>query len=147
MKRFAAAGAVMIALVLSAGCAQVDVYKIGPNAADMGPSGIRFNRPRPYVAVYEPFIVGARAYLVNGQVSADGKFLLITSATDNLDGTLRTALGGRIESSRVLLTTPPSTSGGTPGGVQSAPEGAPLERPAPRTGREDRSRPIEGHQR
>lgn len=112
----------LILVVAAAGCARVDVYKIGPDGVREGPSGVRFNRPRPYIAVHESFIVGSRAYLVRGQVSPDGKFVLITSATDHLDGTLRSALGGKIEGSRVLLSTPPSTSRGAPGGVQAATE-------------------------
>jgi hypothetical protein len=128
----------VIALVLSAGCAEVDVYKIGLDGAPVGPSGVRFNRPRPYVAVHEPFIVGARAYLVKGQVSPDGKFVLITSSTDQLDGTLRSALGEKIEGSRVLLAIPPSTSGGVPGGVQAATESTEPSTPSAK------SEPTEG---
>jgi len=110
---------VFVTATVLAACASVNVQKIGSDGAPVGPAGVRFNRPRPYVNVHEPFVVGARAYLVNGQVTPDGKFLLITSATDNLDGALRTALGSTIEVSRVLLTTPGALEAAPPGVVQS----------------------------
>ena len=120
MKQVTAMCVGVIGLLFGASCAQVDVYRIGDDGKPEGPSGVRYNRPRPYVSVHEPFIVSARAYLVNGQVSPDGKFVLITGATDQLDGTLRATLGGKIEGSRVLLSSPASASGGAPGGVQAA---------------------------
>ena len=120
MKQVTAMCVGVIGLLFGASCAQVDVYRIGDDGKPEGPSGVRYNRPRPYVSVHEPFIVSARAYLVNGQVSPDGKFVLITGATDQLDGTLRATLGGKIEGSRVLLSSPASVGGGAPGGVQAA---------------------------
>jgi hypothetical protein len=118
--RVGIASSLVLAAVIG-GCAKVDVYKIGRDGNPIGPDGVRFNRPRPYVAVHEPFIVSARAYLVGGQVTPDGKFILITSSTDNLDGYLRSALGGAIAAQRVLLVTPKADGGG----LQSATEGLP----------------------
>ena len=38
--------------------------------------GVRYYMPRPYVNVYEPFLVKSTAYIVNGLVSADGSIRL-----------------------------------------------------------------------
>lgn len=67
--------AVLLALT---GCASVNVLKVG---ADDTREGVPFYLPRPYVSVFEPFVVGATAYVVNGQLSPDGQYLLIDNAS------------------------------------------------------------------
>lgn len=76
--------AVLLALaaVLLAGCAEVKIRKVvtdsaNPHGKADGPSGLRFYRPRAYVAVNEPFIVSGRSFLVGGELTVDKQFVLI----------------------------------------------------------------------
>jgi hypothetical protein len=73
------------AMALITGCSSVKVLKVGDGAQ---PEGIPFYMPRPYVQVFEPFVIGSKAYLVSGRVSDDGKYLLIDNVNDRdkLDG-------------------------------------------------------------
>ena len=75
-----------------ASCASVHVIKVSDDAPQ--PEGIPFYLPRPYVQVYEPFVIGAKAYLVSGMLSPDGKYLLIDNVSDagRLDGLFRSDL-------------------------------------------------------
>src|SRR5438105_11592662 len=66
--------AIMVAL---GSCARVTVRKVGEDGRLTGPSGIPVYRNRPYLVVTEPFVVGARPYLARGEVSPDGRYLLI----------------------------------------------------------------------
>lgn len=77
--------ALIVTVALVAGCASVHVMKV--NDGDRL-EGIPFYLPRPYVQVFEPFVIGSKAYLVSGRVSDDGKYLLIDNVKDQagLDG-------------------------------------------------------------
>ena len=74
-----------------AGCSSVSILKV---TGDTQPEGIPFYLPRPYVQVFEPFVIGSKAYLVSGKLSPDGKYLLIDNVTDqnSLDGLFRSDL-------------------------------------------------------
>lgn len=77
---------------LVVGCSSVKVLKVGEGPQ---PEGIPFYMPRPYVQVFEPFVIGSKAYLVSGRVSDDGKYLLIDNVDDRakLDGLFRSNVG------------------------------------------------------
>ena len=60
-------------VALGPGCASVKIMKVKSDDAE----GIPFYLPRPYVTVFEPFVIGSSAYLVGGQLSPDGQYLLI----------------------------------------------------------------------
>lgn len=62
-----------------AGCAQVHVKRTS-GAADE--EGMPYYLPRPYVQVYEPFVVGAEVTVVSGTLSTDGQYLLIDNVKD-----------------------------------------------------------------
>jgi hypothetical protein len=66
--------------------------------------GLRYYMPRPYLAVNEPFIVDSDAYLVGGEVSPDGSYVLLNDVKGDLDGHFQAASGGqkRIEADRVI---------------------------------------------
>lgn len=119
-----AASIALVGLALGA-CATVDVQKIDADGNAVGPKGVRFNRGRPYVAVYEAFVVSARPHIVEGVVSPDGQFVVITGG-DDLDGVRRGVGRDKIETSGILLSTP-ETGGGLQGASDSipAPERAP----------------------
>lgn len=63
------------AIAATSGCASVHVYKVVEGKDQ--PEGIPFYLPRPYVQVYEPFVVASDVFLAAGQVSPDGKYLYI----------------------------------------------------------------------
>src|SRR5262245_495771 len=60
--------------------------------------GFRFYMQRPFVAVHESFPVHARSFLVDGRVSADGRFVVVeapkalasSSDPDDLSNVIRT---------------------------------------------------------
>ena len=79
----------LVAAATLASCASVNVVKV---TGDTQPDGIPFYLPRPYVQVFEPFVIGSKAYLVSGKLSPDGKYLLIDNTTDPLDGLFRSDL-------------------------------------------------------
>lgn len=72
-----------------AGCSSVRVLKVSGTPE---PEGIPFYLPRPYVQVFEPFVIGSTAYLVSGKLSPDGQYLLIDNVKDKDD------LGGLLKS-------------------------------------------------
>ena len=110
----------LAAATLSTSCASVSVHKVGEDQKEQGPDGVRFYRNRPYVAVHEPFVISATPYLTSGYVTADGKFIGITSG--NTDPELAKVLkgvissDGTIPSQRVLLTTPEAVGAAAAGG-------------------------------
>ena len=79
---------VLLSMLLGFGCANVEITKVG--ALD-GQKGLRFYLPRPYVSVYEPFVIGSKVYLVNGTVTPDGKYIHVDPRTVKGD------LGGRFK--------------------------------------------------
>lgn len=84
-------------------CAKVTIMKVGDPT---GPEGLRFYMPRPYVFVHEPFVVSSEAFIVNGQMSVDGQYVLITDANANaqLDQVLIARGTGGIPASTVIAT-------------------------------------------
>lgn len=111
--------------VALASCSSVSILKV---TGDSQPEGIPFYLPRPYVQVFEPFVIGSKAYLVSGKLSPDGKYLLIDNVTDqsSLDGLFRSDLA-REQATKVPVNiirkagATPRTSGLT-GGAQGATE-------------------------
>jgi hypothetical protein len=108
----------LAAALCLAGCAGVKVMKVQVAPGDKEPEGIPFYLPRAYVQVYEPFVIGSKAYLATGQVTPDGQFLLL----DNLTGELAQLLGTQASQgsgsatfplANVRLTTPGNLAGGT----------------------------------
>jgi hypothetical protein len=89
-----ALSAVVTALLLT-GCASVHVRKLDANGQviETSADGLRFYLPRPYVSVFEPFIVASEAFLASGEVSPDGQYVLITGVPDGLSDLLP-ATGG-----------------------------------------------------
>jgi hypothetical protein len=85
----------LVSIVLvAASCATVSVRKLTPDRnSTVGPEGIRFYRPRPYVAVHEPFPIFAKVYLASGRLTPDGKYVAISSIPADLNA----ALGNRIQ--------------------------------------------------
>ena len=79
--RAIALGAAAIAILTS--CSSVQVIKVTGNTQ---PEGIPFYLPRPYVQVFEPFVIGSKAYLVSGKLSPNGKYLLSTTRPTSSDG-------------------------------------------------------------
>ena len=81
-----------VASVALASCSSVSIIKVTEGTPQ--PEGIPFYLPRPYVQVFEPFVIGSKAYLVSGKLSPDGKYLLIDNVTDqgSLDGLFRSDL-------------------------------------------------------
>lgn len=75
--------------IILAGCAQVHIKKA---STDLNQEGLPFYLPRPYVQVYEPFVIGSEAILVSGTLSSDGQYVLIDNLTD------KSALGGIFKS-------------------------------------------------
>lgn len=111
----------LAAALLASGCAGVKVMKVqvGPNEKE--PEGFPFYLPRPYVQVYEPFVIGSKAWLVEGQITPDGQFLHIDNASTNLDGALATTItrNPRFPVSGVRFTTPQGLAGGAQSGDEN----------------------------
>ncbi len=111
-----------VGLLFLGACSSVKIVRVNDQATQ--PEGIPFFLPRPYVQVFEPFVIGSKAYLVSGTVSPDGKFLLIDNVSDKgaLDGLFRSELQ-RDQQARVEMAvirpsgSTPSVSGFT-GGAQ-----------------------------
>jgi len=116
-----------LTLAALASCSSVKVIRV---TGTEQPEGIPFYLPRPYVQVFEPFVIGSKAYLVSGVLSSDGKYLLITdpSTKNALDGLIQFNQEGNQPAalSTTLIrrpgTAPPA--GGFPGGPQGG-TGAP----------------------
>lgn len=80
--------AVLVLAGLAAGCASVSVLKLDAvtgKVAEGTPEGLRFYLPRPYVSVFEPFIIASEVYLATGEVSPDGNYVLLTQVPPGLD--------------------------------------------------------------
>lgn len=96
------------------GCASVHIYKA--STTGLAPDGSRddgipFYLPRPYVQVYEPFVVKSDAYLVTGRVSDDGQFLLLENVPTELASVVKVATGeDRVPAIRVSAIQRPKPS-------------------------------------
>ena len=73
--------AVFLAATLLAACANLDP-KLVTGTEAVPPDGLRFYMTRPFVVVHRPFPIEAKAFLVSGTVSADGKFVQLTDVPD-----------------------------------------------------------------
>lgn len=85
-----------LAIILSmalVGCAQVHIKKA---STDPDQEGLPYYLPRPYVQVYEPFVISSEAILVSGTLSSDGQYVLIDNLTDKstLGGIFKSDLNG-----------------------------------------------------
>jgi len=85
------AGYAVLAMLMSGaglvGCASVSVQKVNPVTGKVyegAAEGLRFYLPRPYVSVFEPFIVGSEVYLASGEMSPDSHFVLLTDVPPGL---------------------------------------------------------------
>lgn len=100
--------AVCCALIVLAGCASVKVIKV--NEGQPQPEGIPFYLPRPYVQVYEPFVISSKVFLSVGQLTPDGQYLLIDNVKGDFGGTLAADLSKessvRFPASAVSLVSP-----------------------------------------
>lgn len=78
------------------GCASVKVSKLDANSAKVpgAAEGIRFYLPRPYVSVFEPFIIASESYLTRGELSLDGNYVLLTQVPPGLDAIVNGELKG-----------------------------------------------------
>lgn len=129
-ERWSGATSLLACALALAGCASVSVYKVtadGKIDKDT-PEGLRFYLPRPYVSVFEPFIISSTVYLARGEVSPDSNYILLTQVptglnalvnTDLSRGTQQTMGRMRIDATQVRVTERPL------GGPQSAPAAGP----------------------
>jgi hypothetical protein len=116
----------LLTLVCSS-CASVHVQKLDPNTGlpvTNAPEGVRYYMTRPYVSVYEPFIISSKVYLAAGQLSPDGNYVLLTDIPADLASIVNPALAAgkqtstgqlMIDSGKVLAKS----------GIQGTPNSAP----------------------
>ncbi len=104
-----------VLLAAVSGCASVKVNKVDSatgKVIDGAAEGIRFYMPRPYVSVFEPFIVASDVFVAKGELTPDGNYVLLTEVPQGLDSIVGQGLksGGppqkmgsvKIESSKVI---------------------------------------------
>lgn len=80
-----------------AGCASVSVLKVDNKTGklvDGAAEGLRFYMPRPYISVFEPFIIASEVYLANGELSPDGNYVLLTQVPKGLESIVSATLQG-----------------------------------------------------
>jgi hypothetical protein len=83
------------------GCASVSVHKLDPKTGQVvagATEGLRFYLPRPYVSVYEPFIVSSEVYIARGELSPDSTHVLLTQVPEGLSRIVGKALAEGSES-------------------------------------------------
>jgi len=111
----------VIMALLGAGCASVSVYKVntdstnGNETVDTSVQGIPYYMPRPYLDVYEPFVISVTPYFVRGQISPDGKYLTLQ--------TMPPALGD-INADAIAASSINASQGSSSSGSDNALEGA-----------------------
>lgn len=122
-----------------AGCASVSVHKLDPKTGQVVAGvaeGLRFYLPRPYVSVYEPFIVSSEVYIARGELSPDSTHVLLTQVPEGLTRIVgkdlaqgsESGMGAlRIDASEVRVAErgpggPQSASAAAPASAASAPE-------------------------
>lgn len=117
---------------LTAGCASVSVLKLDSatgKPVEGAAEGLRFYLPRPYVSVFEPFIIASETFLASGEVSPDGNYVLLTQVppgmaqlvnADLADGK-QTGMGEmKIDAAQVRV----AEGGGAPQSAPAAPTAA-----------------------
>lgn len=123
-------------LLVAAGCAEVHVRKVDADGRPTGPDGLRFYMPRPYVLVHEPFIVGAKACLLNGRLTSDGQYVVLGPVTGSgIDPDLAASLSalapaGRVPASTVIALPEGQPPAGGQAGLQGRPADADSRREA-----------------
>lgn len=78
-----------------AGCASVSVFKVDHKTGKLvegAAEGLRFYLPRPYISVFEPFIIASEVYLAKGELSPDGNYVLLTQVPQGLDAIVNSEL-------------------------------------------------------
>jgi hypothetical protein len=124
-----------LVLALVAGCASVSVNKLDPRTGKLvegAAEGVRYYLPRPYVSVFEPFIVSSEVYVAAGQLTPDGNYVLLTEVPKGLEDAVNDALKKKeqkmdalsIDASKVIARpalgagpqNAPVTEGGEPAG-------------------------------
>jgi hypothetical protein len=76
--------AFLLVAILVGGCASVKVYRVktdsnGNEIVVKSVEGIPYYMPRPWVEVYDPFVVDAKPYFINAVLTPDGKYLQLAS--------------------------------------------------------------------
>ncbi|MBQ0944322.1 hypothetical protein KAK07_13355 [Ideonella sp. 4Y16] len=117
-----------VSVLALAGCASVSVVRVTEGSQQ--PEGLPFYLPRPYVQVYEPFVIGSKPYLVSGKLSPDGKYLLVDNVSDQgaLDGLFRSDLSKEqaprvpvnVIRKRGVATDSPGLTGSAQGGTETS---------------------------
>jgi hypothetical protein len=89
-------------VLLGVSCASVRVYRLeseggGKEKVDESVEGIPYYMPRPYLEVYDPFVVDAKPYFVKARLTSDGKYLQLESlpselSAENLDGIIENVI-------------------------------------------------------
>lgn len=129
--------ALLVAVCLTlAGCASVKVQKIGVDGNPVGPNGLRYYMPRPYVSVHEPFIIASTAYLVPGELTLDGQYLRLSEVPTPLAGkVVLTPQGKALLRAAEVRAAGTAGVGGTPQNAAPA-TAAPTVVPTPTPGKE-----------
>lgn len=84
LSQFFALSALVSSIV---GCASVSVNKVDRTTGQLvvgAAEGMRFYLPRPYISVFEPFIVSSEVYLARGEMSPDSNYVLLTEVPAGL---------------------------------------------------------------
>lgn len=74
-------------LISMLGCASVSVQKLDRSTGkvvDGAAEGLRFYLPRPYVSVFEPFVISSEVFLARGELSPDSTYVLLTQVPTGL---------------------------------------------------------------
>jgi hypothetical protein len=130
---------------MACGCASVKVYKVdvdaqGKEEVNEDVEGIPYYMPRPYLAVYEPFVVDTAPYFVTAQLTSDGKYMQLASLPAALnDPKLSTLIAvPGVSGPSTGKEVPPTRGGGSPG-VQL------MGKPAGQTTTNENNVPVDGN--
>lgn len=79
----------LISALMTAGCGTVRVYKVdvasdGKETVNTSVEGIPYYLPRPYMQVYDPFVIAAEPFLVKASLTPDGKYVQLQSLPEEL---------------------------------------------------------------
>jgi hypothetical protein len=112
--------ALLATAALLAGCASVKVHKVDRATGQVvanSAEGLRFYLPRPYISVFEPFIVASEVYLARGEMSPDSSHVLLTEVPRGLaeivaQGGGTTGMGRLLSIDAARVQVAPSVTGG-----------------------------------
>jgi hypothetical protein len=91
MRTLAFGVVLLLGVVSCCSCASVRVYKVdvdritGKETVNEDVEGIPYYVPRPYLEIYDPFVISAKPYFVTAQLTPDGKYLRLMSLPKGLD--------------------------------------------------------------